>query len=94
MIKQHYDLRLAIACYMKNEHIIVPPYYHDRIINAYNRSQLAWNSEQAAALTLFSAFYDGVLTLEDLTYSGQVSLMWAENHINDLSISPSAILKI
>jgi len=91
MNNQHYDLRLAIACYLNNENIIVPPYYHDHIVNAYNRSKSEWVVEQAAALTLFSAFYDDVLQLKDLSYPGQIALVWAENHINDLNIQPSAV---
>ena len=91
MTAQHYDLRLAIACYLINENIIVPPYYHDHIVNAYNRGKSEWVAEQAAALTLFSAFYDGILQLKDLSYPGQVALMWAENHIDDLGIQPSVV---
>ncbi len=86
MTNQHYDLRLAIACYLDNESMIIPPYYHDHIVNAYNHNQLTWVVEQAAALTLFSAFRDNVLQLTDLSYPGQVALMWAENHTDDLKI--------
>jgi len=89
MTKQHYDLRLAIACYLINDDIIVPPYYHDHIVGAYSRSQSKWIVEQAASLTLFSAYYDDVFQLNDLSYPGQVALVWAENHIDDLDIHPS-----
>ena len=57
--------------------------------NAYNRNQLKWEVEQVAALTLFSAFYDDVLQINDLSYPGQVALIWAENHIEDLNVHPS-----
>ncbi len=87
MTNQHYDLRLAMACYLINDiRVIIPPHYHDHIVNAYNHSSLTWNSEQAAALTLFSAFYDGVLQLKDLSLPGQKALHWAEQHIDDLGI--------
>ena len=89
MTKQHYDLRLALACYFMNDNFIVPPIYYDHIVNSYNRNKIVWDVEQVAALTLFSAFYDGVFELKDLIYPGHVALIWAENHIDNLNVNLS-----
>lgn len=89
MTNQHYELRLAIACYLDNERILIPPNYHDHIVNAYNHSSLTWNTDQAAALTLFSAFHDGILQLNDLSYPGQLALRKAMRDIDNLNIQPS-----
>ena len=91
MTNQQYDLRLAIACYLDNEAIIIPPYYHDHIVNAYDRGSLAWDVDQAAALTLLSAFYDDVLQLNDLSYPGRLALRKAIYLVDTLNIQPSAV---
>lgn len=89
MTNQQYDLRLAIAYYLDNEAIIIPPYYHDHIVDAYNRGPLTWDADQAAALTLFSAYYDSVLQLSDLTYPGLIALRRAIYLVDTLNIQPS-----
>lgn len=86
MTNRYYELRQAIACFLKDVNTFVPPYYHNHIVNAYNRSRMSWNTEQTAALTLFSAFYDGVLQLDELSYPGQIALLWAENHLDALQL--------
>jgi len=63
-------------------------------VRTYNDNKKVWNVEQAAALTLFSAFYDGVLKFNDLSYSGQVALMWAENHIDDTFVSRPVVKQV
>ena len=60
-------------------------------MNAYNRGPLPWDADQAAALTLFSAFYDGVLQLNDLSYPGQLALRKAIYLVDTLNIQPSAV---
>jgi len=84
MTSQHYEVRLAAASYFQiNTTVIVPPFYYDHIVNAYNQSQLEWNPDQAAALVLFSAYYDGTLQLSDLTIHGHKALEWAEEHLRE-----------
>lgn len=82
MRNQQYDLRLTIACYILDDgRTVIPPCYLDRIVKAYKQRGLPWNTEQAAAFTLFSASCDGVLQLSELTVAGRKALQWAEqNH--------------
>lgn len=79
--KRLYELRLAIACYLVDDNVFIPAIYHDHILCAYDNSNLPWKAEQAAAFTLLAAFNGNALKLNELTYPGQVALVWAENHI-------------
>lgn len=84
MTNQQYEIRLAASCYFQdNTTVIVPPYYYDHIVNAYNHSKLEWRPDQAAALALFSAFYDGVLQLSELTIEGHDALCRAEEYLRE-----------
>jgi len=87
MTSQQYEVRLAAACYFQiNTTVIVPPFYYDHIVNAYNQGQLEWNPDQAAAFVLFSAFYDGVLQLSELTIHGHKALEWVEEHLRETEL--------
>jgi len=87
MTEQHYNLRLAMANYFKEgTTVIIPPHYHDHIVNAYNQGNLDWDADEAASLTLFSAYYDGVLKKDDLSFPGNKALQWAEQHIEMLGV--------
>jgi hypothetical protein len=86
MTEQHYELRLAMACYFQtSENIIIPSRFHDEIITAYAESGLEWNPDQAAALVLYSAHYEGILHPEQLTIYGHRALAWAEEHLGDFA---------
>lgn len=88
MNNQQYLLQLEVMCFFdENSRVVIPPYYYDHIINTYKHNAVEWDYKKAAALTLFSAFYDGVFEPYQLSYSGKSALAWAEQHIEDFAIT-------
>jgi len=78
MTEQYYQLRLTIACYIREEHrMYITSDYFDRIIttwNEMNKHSDRWDKDHAEAALLHNAVQDGVIKKDQLTLEGNAIL--------------------